>query len=51
MESEAWRAIVYGVTKTWTRLSDFQLHFQAGKKKKIPNNYTWRYKEFTNKNV
>ena len=36
MESEAWRAIVYGVTKTWTRLSDFQLHFQAVKKKRFP---------------
>ena len=45
MDREAWRATVHGVSKSWTRLSDF--HFQAGKKIQIPNNYTWGYKEFT----
>ena len=27
MDREAWRAAVYGVTKSWTQLSDFHFHF------------------------
>ena len=26
MDREAWSAAVYGVTKSWTRLSDFHFH-------------------------
>ena len=31
MDREAWRAAIHGVTKSWTRLSDFTftLHFHA----------------------
>ena len=27
MDREAWRAAIYGVTKSWTRLSDFTFTF------------------------
>ena len=27
MDGEAWRAVVHGVAKSWTRLSDFHFHF------------------------
>ena len=35
MDREAWRAAIHGVTKSWTRLSDFTFtfHFHALEKK------------------
>ena len=27
MDREAWRAMVHGVTKSWTRLTKFHFHF------------------------
>ena len=36
MDGGAWWAIVHGVAKSWTRLSDFtSLHFRTSQKKKI----------------
>ena len=29
MDEGAWQAAVHGVTKSWTRLSDFTFHFHA----------------------
>ena len=28
MDGEAWRAAIHGVAKSWTRLSDFNFHFE-----------------------
>ena len=38
MDSEAWRAAVHGVAKSWTRLSDFTLifHFMHWRRKWQP---------------
>ena len=33
IDREAWRAVIHGVAKSWTRLSDFTFpfHFQIGR--------------------
>ena len=30
MNREAWRAVIHGIAKSCTRLSDFHFHFQSG---------------------
>ena len=46
MDREAWSAAVYGVTKSWTRLSDFTFtfHFHALEKEKATHSsvLAWR---------
>ena len=29
-DREAWRALIHGVAKSWTRLSDFTIHCSLG---------------------
>ena len=46
MDEGAWRAAVHGVTKSWTRLSDFTFtfHFHALEKEMAPHSsvLAWR---------
>ena len=39
MDREAWSALIHGVEKSWTRLSNFTFHFQTGFTTNVRGNY------------
>ena len=46
MDREAWRAVIHGVTKSWTRLSDltFTFHFHALEEEMATHSSTFAWK-------